>query len=82
MQKQPRNVLPYVGKSALLSADQICMPFVSGEISDAEALRIVRRSKAALSSVKETALTKQCQACMNRVTSLEKKILADMGKKK
>lgn len=82
MQKQPRNVLPYVGKSSLLAPDRICLPFISDEISDAEALREVRRSKAALQAVKDKTLNKQCQACLARVNGLEKKILADMAKKK
>lgn len=81
MQKQPRNVLPYVGKSELLSAQQIYLPFISAELSDANALREGRRSKAALLTISVTTLNKQCQACLTRITNLEKKIIANMVKK-
>lgn len=82
MQKQPLNVLPYVGKSPQLTPELICLPFISAELPDAEALRAVRRSKAALLSVRNQALSQQCQACMTQVISLEKKILADIVRKK
>lgn len=81
MQQQPLNVLPYVGKSPSLAPELICLPFISAEIPDAEALRIVRRTKTALLSVRDRLLTKQCQLCMTQVTRLEKTILTTMTQK-
>ena len=85
MQHQPRNVLPYVGEPykgnpQLLSPGMICYPFVSNEIPHADALKIVQRSKAAVLSVKDTELTKQCAACLKEIESLEQIILADIAK--
>lgn len=82
MQKQPRNVLPYVGTSPRLTPEYICLPFISIDIPESEQLQQVRRSKAALLTVKDKALSQQCRACLTRVTVLEKKILADVASKK
>lgn len=81
MQKQPQNVLPYISKSSKLAADNICLPFISAEISDAEALSEVQRTKAALLKVKNKALNDQCEVCLTKAAELEKKILADIAKK-
>lgn len=82
MQKQPRNVLPHVGKSSSLSAQYICLPFLPEEMPNAKALQEVRLTKVALTQVHDKTLSRQRQACLKEVDRVEKVILADMAKKK
>ena len=64
MQVAPRIVLPYVGTSDLLNADQICLPFISEDEPDSVAHAIVARSRRAIEGVHDPKLEKQRFACL------------------
>ena len=71
MQRAPRQVLPLVGRSATLSAELICLPFVSDEIAPAAQAAAVARSRRAIAAVRDEALRPQQQACLAFIGTVE-----------
>ena len=71
MQRAPRQVLPLVGRSATLSAELICLPFISDEIALAAQTAAVARSRRAIEGVRDDALRTQQQACLQFIGTVE-----------
>jgi hypothetical protein len=78
MESAPEIVLPYVNKSPLLSADRICLPFISDEQSIEDALIQIRNVKNSIANVKDDKLSTQQNACLEFIENIERQI----GKKK
>lgn len=66
MIKNPAAVLPYVSDApnADLTPSKICLPFISGDLPHADALKVVSRAKKALSTVHAKALERAKAACL------------------
>lgn len=81
MQKVPQNVLPLVNKkeAPLLSADWICLPFISGEIPVEEQLAEVVNSRKAIETVHNDQLREQKEACLADIRSLEAQLRKDLA---
>jgi hypothetical protein len=71
MQANPAAVLPYVGRTPLLAAERICLPFLSAEEPDDKLKPIVARSRRAIESVRDPALRSQQAACRREIDQAE-----------
>lgn len=72
MQRKPRNVLPLVGKTDALSAEHICLPFISSEQPVASQLAQVRRSRRAIQEVRTPVAQKS--ACLQFIRPVESRL--------
>jgi hypothetical protein len=68
----PRGVLALVNTSSRLTAEGICLPFMSAEEDPKMHLLYLRRAESALRSVKAASLQAPKQACMQEVESMRK----------
>lgn len=71
MRRAPRAVLPLVGRSATLSAELICLPFISDEIAVSTQSIAVARSRRAIEAVSDEALRQQREACLQFIGRVE-----------
>lgn len=74
MRNAPRNVLPLVGKTPVLSEDRICLPFISAEQPFEAQLAELAMSKRAIERVDDRRLSKQRNACQSIIEKLTKKL--------
>jgi hypothetical protein len=72
MQSKPRNVLPLVGKTEALSAEHICLPFVSSEQPVASQLAQIHRSRRAIQQVRTPVAQKS--ACLQFIRPVESRL--------
>ncbi len=63
----PRTVLPLVNSSHSLSADQICLPFMSAEVPAEKHLAYLVKLEQALNSVKNSSYSSSKRACLAEV---------------
>jgi hypothetical protein len=75
MERNPRNILPYVGTSLTLDTS-ICLPFISDELPLREQLRQIRTAKNAISRVHNAKLSKQRKACLEYIGFAEHGVTA------
>lgn len=71
MQNAPTNVLPLVNENNLLSADSVCLPFISDELPLQSQLAEIKKSKRALARVHSKKLERNKQACLGFIRSVE-----------
>lgn len=71
MQRSPRNVLPLVDKTPLLSASYICLPFISNELPVKRQLAEIRKSRNVIQKVHEGRLQTQKATCLKFIQSVE-----------
>jgi hypothetical protein len=74
MRKSPRNVLPLVDKTPALSADHICLPFISDEQPVAAQAREIQKSRRAIASVRDRRLAKPKAACLRFIRGAAKNL--------
>jgi hypothetical protein len=74
MRKSPRNVLRLVDKTPALGADHICLPFISSEQSIAAQVKELRKSRRAISAVRDRQLSKPRAACLRFIRGVEKSL--------
>lgn len=79
MQKAPRQVLPLVGKTRVLAAEAICLPFISDEIPVKAQVAAVARSRGAIQGVRDEPLKVQREACLRFIGTVEAGIVANQA---
>ncbi len=67
MTRAPTVVLLYVNTNDLLSADHICLPFISEDEPDSKTKAIMARARQSLLRVHDKKLEKQKLACLNSI---------------
>lgn len=71
MQNRPHVVLPYVNSSLRLTADRICLPFISDELPVKDQLSKVRVVKKSILRVSTPRLAAQKKACLDLINGFE-----------
>ena len=75
MQKFPKRLLPLVDKTSLLSANYICLPFISSELPVKSQVNEINKSKKAIQNVKGKNLISKRMSCLDFINSVETSIL-------
>lgn len=78
MRNAPATVLALVGKTPQLDAEYICLPFISAELPIAAQLVEIDRSRQAILSVDDGAVTKNKTACLAFIDGLSATLRAQM----
>lgn len=74
MQKFPKRVLPLVDKTSLLSANYICLPFISSELPVKSQLSEMAKSKRDISRVHAKGLRIKKKLCLSFIESVETQV--------
>jgi len=74
MQKSPQHVLPLVDKTSLLSANYICLPFISNELPVQSQIAEIVKSKRAIQRVHAKNLRTKKSSCLSFIESVEAQV--------